>query len=90
MGWSWGPALLGLFAVFGQHADSYEGEFQRGQEDGRGTLRYPDGGVNEGEWKVATRYAAVALEGHGTYRDANGGVHEGELKAGELLRGTRR
>jgi len=58
-------------------AGKYEGERNAaGQEEGRGTERFPDGAVYEGEWKAGQR------EGHGMYQYA-GDVYEGEWKAGE-------
>ena len=62
----------------------YEGERnEAGEKEGRGTLRYPDGGVYEGEYKAGLK------EGRGTHRMADGDVYEGEYKAGQMEgRGT--
>jgi hypothetical protein len=58
---------------------TYEGEYNAaGQREGRGTVRYADGEVYEGEWK------ADKMEGHGTYRAAHGDVYEGEWKADKM------
>ena len=51
--------------------EGYEGEKRDGKKHGRGTMRYPDGGVYEGEWKDNQRH------GSGTYRYASGAVYEG-------------
>ena len=56
----------------------YEGDYNAaGQRVGRGTARYADGTVYEGEWKAGEK------EGRGTYRFASGAVYEGEYKAGK-------
>ena len=45
--------------------------------EGRGTLRYANGDVYEGEYKEGKK------EGRGTMRYANGSVYEGEWKGGK-------
>ena len=53
--------------------------------EGRGTFRYVNGNVYEGEYKAGLE------EGRGTYRWADGEVHDGEYKAGQMEgRGTYR
>ena len=70
----------------GHAAGEYKGERNAaGQYEGRGTCRYPDGDVYEGDWKAGKK------EGWGTYRLAYGDVYEGEYKADEMEgRGTMR
>jgi len=56
----------------------YEGERNAaGQMEGRGTYRYANGNVYEGEYKADQK------EGRGTFRFASGNVYEGEWKAGQ-------
>ena len=50
-----------------------------GQPEGRGTMRYPNGDVYEGEFKQDKR------EGRGTYRKANGQVGVSCWKADKLV-----
>ena len=55
----------------------YKGERNaEGQRHGRGTCRFADGGVYEGEYKSGMQ------EGRGTYRDADGFMYDGEYKTG--------
>ena len=65
---------------------TYEGERNAaGEYEGRGTYRFANGNVYEGEWK------AGKPEGRGTFRFASGNVYEGEFKAGKMEgRGTYR
>ena len=56
----------------------YEGERNaEGQRHGRGTCRFADGGVYEGEYKDGMQ------DGRGTYRKADGDVAVGFYKAGD-------
>ena len=51
---------------------------ESGQMEGRGTFRYTDGKVYEGEYK------ADQQEGRGTCRYADGDVYEGQYKTGQM------
>jgi len=70
----------------GEMLSEYDGERNAaGEEEGRGTMRYGDGTIYEGEWKDGQ------TEGHGVYRCPDGDVYDGEFKAGERNgRGTMR
>ena len=74
------PKLDG-FSGGGRHiykdGSKYTGGFVAGKRQGRGVLRFKNGGYYEGEW------AKDVYEGRGRYVSA-GGVYEGTFKAGEL------
>ena len=60
-------------------AGEYEGERNAaGEEEGRGTYRYANGAVYEGEWKAGQQ------EGRGKFRWDDGDEYEGEFKADQI------
>ena len=60
-------------------AGEYEGERNAaGEEEGRGTYRYANGAVYEGEWKAGKQ------EGRGKFRWDDGDEYEGEFKADQI------
>ena len=72
---------LGKHTGAGRHVykdgSKYTGSFEGGVRQGRGTLRYPNGGYYEGEW------AQDKYHGKGRYV-CSGGVYVGTFEAGEL------
>ncbi|GBF91518.1 hypothetical protein Rsub_04258 [Raphidocelis subcapitata] len=62
--------------TFGGGPAAYEGEYVEGRREGRGVMRFPDGGSYDGEW------VADKMEGTGTYTYASGDVFRGGFKAG--------
>lgn len=59
-------------------AQGYDGERNAtGQREGRGTMRFANGEIYEGEWKE-DKY-----EGRGIYRYPDGAVYDGEYVAGK-------
>ena len=60
------------------HKYKYEGEYNtEGQPEGRGTARWPDGEMYEGEWRAGQK------EGRGAITHPNGDVYDGEWRAGK-------
>mmetsp|Transcript_11884 Transcript_11884/g.38868 ORF Transcript_11884/g.38868 Transcript_11884/m.38868 type:complete len:310 (+) Transcript_11884:150-1079(+) len=60
---------------FGETIFEEAGEWEAGEKEGRGVMRFADGDVYEGEWKAGLK------NGQGVYRSANGDVFDGEWKA---------
>jgi len=74
-----GNALIAASTAVGKSGEGvYEGERNAaGEKEGRGTYRFADGNVYEGEWKGDKK------EGNGTHRYADGDVYHGEWKRDE-------
>lgn len=57
----------------------YEGEWDKDQKSGKGSLQFPNGATYVGDW------VDDLPNGHGVYRAANGDVYEGGFRFGKFF-----